>query len=139
MRAGAPDEAAPICTKSQCKAEKERKVAIHRPNGGDDRLSTSETDAALRRGGPVSDDVPTVVMQGPGEEREGRGRARDQTQQLDTAAVHQPLIDRAGDALARQPGQLWMRYRRLEEHQRGVLAVVAALGAFLVLVALLGR
>ena len=114
-------------------------ATTHRPNAGDDRLSPSKTDAALRSTGPLADDVPTTQLENPAAQPDGPGLPPDQTQRLGTVAADQPLIDRAGDALARQPRQMWLRYTRLEEHQRGVVAALAALGLFLLLVALLGR
>lgn len=45
------------------------------------------------------------------------------------------VIDRAGDALARQPRTILARLERLEPHQRGV---VGALGAILVLIVIAG-
>jgi len=114
-------------------------VTTHRHDPGDDGLSTSQTGSGVGPAGSVGDDVPTVVLDSPAALPDGPAQAPDQTQRLDTAAPHEPLIDRAGDALARQPRQLWLRYTRLEEHQRGVVAALTALGVFLLLVALLGR
>jgi hypothetical protein len=82
-------------------------------------------------------DRPTMVLKTPTAPPEPRSGSADQTQRLDAGTDEIPLIDRAGDALARQPRDLLLRFRRLEEHQRGALAAVAALVAFLILVALL--
>ena len=44
-----------------------------------------------------------------------------------SAASGPTFIDRAGDALARQPGEIAARARALEPHQRGVAAAVAGI------------
>lgn len=51
------------------------------------------------------------------------------------AAAPTSWIDRAGDAMARQPKALWTRVRAMDPDRRGVSAALAALVLFLVLVA----
>ena len=53
------------------------------------------------------------------------------------AGTHQPRIDRWGGWLAGLPARAGRRWRRTEPHERGVVAALLALVAFLVVVALL--
>jgi hypothetical protein len=113
---------------------------VTRDQPDSDRLprpaSTEDLTPASSRA--VDADRPTMVLKTPTAPPEPRrGSSADQTQRLDAGTGDVPLIDRAGDALARQPRDLLLRFRRLEEHQRGALAAVAALAAFLILVAIL--
>ena len=73
----------------------------------------------------VADEMPTRVSTAP-----------------PTAVPSSPrssAIDRAGDALARQPKVLARRVRAMAPHQRGVAAALAALTMLLVVVALLSN
>jgi hypothetical protein len=104
-------------------------VTSGQPHGEQVRWSASTENAAPASGSAVGADGPTRVLRRP--------TSADKTRRLDSVPGHRPLIDRAGDALARQPRDLLLRYRRLEEHQRGIVVALAALGAFLLVVALL--
>jgi hypothetical protein len=109
-----------------------------RPGVQERRDPEADAEAASdRAGAATTPDGPTVVLESLDRASGTGGDDADRTVLLDPATADQPLIDRAGDALARQPRDLWARYRRLEEHQRGILTTALALVLFLLVVAVL--